>query len=225
MQLEHNFDVPVPVDEAWRVLLDVERIAPCLPGATLDSVDGSEFQGRVKIKAGPITVSYTGMMRMDVADEATHRVVLDAQGREPRGSGTVKATVTAQLHPGDGTTSVQVVTDLAITGKPAQLGRGMIADVAGKIIDQFAANLAEEISASRTAATALSTSGRSTVSNGSVSTAPAPPAGSTGRVRAAVNDDTLDLFALIKPQLTRAGIGIGLIVLAVILLRRLFSSK
>ena len=148
MHLEHSFRVPVPPEQAWPVLLDVERIAPCMPGATLESTDGDSFTGSVKVKVGPITISYGGQARFVERDDDAHRVVIEAAGKEKRGAGTAKATVTTSLHPdGDGT-RVDVDTELAITGKPAQFGRGVMVDVGAKLIGQFADCLADEIGAS-----------------------------------------------------------------------------
>ncbi|MDQ1666514.1 MAG: uncharacterized protein QOH75_2545 [Actinomycetota bacterium] len=145
MQLEHEFVVPVPVDQAWDVLLDVERIAPCMPGATVESFDGETVQGRVKVKVGPIQVTYSGTARFVEKDAAAHRVKLDASGKEARGSGTAKATVDAVLVAQGDSTKVNVSTDLAITGKPAQFGRGVMVEVGNKLIGRFADCLAEEI--------------------------------------------------------------------------------
>jgi carbon monoxide dehydrogenase subunit G len=145
MQLEHEFVVPVPVDQAWDVLLDVERIAPCMPGATVESFDGETVQGRVKVKVGPIQVTYSGTARFVEKDAAAHRVKLDASGKEARGSGTAKATVDAVLVAQGNSTKVNVSTDLAITGKPAQFGRGVMVEVGNKLIGRFADCLAEEI--------------------------------------------------------------------------------
>ncbi len=145
MKLEHEFTVPVPVDRAWGVLLDIERIAPCLPGAAIDSVTDEGFTGRVKVKVGPITVSYAGEGRFVEADQSTGHVVIEARGRETRGSGTAKATIAAQLAPHDGVTRVSVQTDLAITGKPAQFGRGVMVDIGEKLLGQFAACLADRL--------------------------------------------------------------------------------
>jgi len=145
MNLENEFTVPVPVDEAWQVLLDVERMAPCMPGATLTSVNGDEFTGTVKVKVGPITVTYNGEAKFLSKDDATHRAVLEAKGKESRGSGTAGATVTTQLSGEGSTTKVRVETDLNITGRPAQFGRGVMAEVAAKLIDQFARCLEDEI--------------------------------------------------------------------------------
>jgi len=147
MKLEHEFTVPATVDEAWRVLLDVERVAPCMPGATLTSVDGDEFTGTVKVKVGPIQVTYKGEARFINRDDAAHRVTIEASGKEARGSGTAAATVTAELKADGGQTRAVVVTDLNITGRPAQFGRGVMADVGGKLIGRFADCLAEELGA------------------------------------------------------------------------------
>jgi uncharacterized protein len=145
MKLENRFTVPVPVDEAWKVLLDVERIAPCMPGATLTSVDGDAFEGKVKVKVGPINLTYGGKARFVSKDDATHVAVIDGSGKETRGTGTAKALITCRLVDKGGTTDVEVDTDLNVTGKPAQFGRGVLADVSGKLVDQFAACLADEI--------------------------------------------------------------------------------
>ena len=138
MELEHEFTVPVPVARAWEVLLDVEKIAPCMPGAVVDSVDGDSFTGQVKVKVGPITVAYAGKASFLEKDAAAHRAVVEAKGRETRGSGTAAATVIASMADQGGSTRVTVVTDLAITGKPAQFGRGVLNDVGSKLIGQFA---------------------------------------------------------------------------------------
>lgn len=148
MQLENSFTVPVPADVAWGVLLDVERVAPCMPGATLDSVDGDTSNGRVKVKVGPITVTYKGTATFIEKDEAARRAVIEGAAKESRGSGTAKATVTMTMHEQGEQTEVKVVTDLNVTGKPAQFGRGVMADVSAKLIQQFADCLSEEIQAS-----------------------------------------------------------------------------
>jgi len=145
MKLENRFTVPVPVAEAWQVLLDVERVAPCMPGATLTERDGDSFSGTVKVKVGPINLTYRGKARFVSLDEAGRVAVIEGSGKETRGTGTAKATVTCRLHEQGDTTDVEVDTDLAVTGKPAQFGRGVLADVSGKLVDQFASCLAEEI--------------------------------------------------------------------------------
>ena len=147
MQLENSFTVPATPDVAWGVLLDVDRVAPCMPGATLTEHDGDNFGGTVKVKVGPIALTYKGTAAFVDKDETTRTVKIDAKARETKGSGTANAKISCQLTPdGDGT-RVDVTTDLAITGRPAQFGRGVIGEVAGKVITQFAAALAEEISA------------------------------------------------------------------------------
>lgn len=142
MQLEHSFTVPVGIDEAWQILIDIERIGPCMPGAAIESVDGDDFTGSVKVKLGPINLTYKGKASFVEKDEAAHRAVIDARGRDARGNGTAAAKVTASLAEADGATTVQVVTDLDITGKPAQFGRGVMVDVGNKLIGQFADCLA-----------------------------------------------------------------------------------
>ena len=138
MELINEFRVGVPVAEAWEVLTDVERIAPCMPGAQLQEIEGDEYRGIVKVKVGPITAQYKGAARFVEQDEAAHRAVLRAEGRETRGQGNAHATITAQLEPdGDGT-NISVTTDLTITGRVAQFGRGVLADVSTKLLGQFA---------------------------------------------------------------------------------------
>ena len=146
MQLEHQFRVPVPVAQAWDVLLDVERIAPCMPGATVESFDGETIVGRVKVKVGPIQVTYTGTARFTDKDETTRRAVIEASAKEARGSGTATATITARLQDDGGSaTNVTVTTDLAITGKPAQFGRGVMEEVGNKLLGRFADCLADTL--------------------------------------------------------------------------------
>ncbi|SEP00402.1 SRPBCC family protein [Trujillonella endophytica] len=145
MQLENSFTVPVPIDEAWRVLLDIERIAPCMPGAALDSVTGDDFTGRVKVKLGPINLTYQGKASFVEKDEAAHRAVIDARGKDQRGNGTAAAVVTATLAAEGSVTRVDVLTDLNITGRPAQFGRGVMTDVGNKLLGQFADKLAAQL--------------------------------------------------------------------------------
>ncbi|MEY3733019.1 MAG: hypothetical protein RL347_378 [Actinomycetota bacterium] len=157
MDLQNSFVVPADIDTAWRTLLDVEAIAPCMPGATLDGVDGDNFTGSVKVKLGPVNMTYGGKARFVEKDEAAHRAVIEGTGKETRGSGTASALVTAQLIAESADrTRVEVTTDLTVTGKPAQFGRGVMQDVAGRIIDQFSANLAAVIAASGAQAAAAS---------------------------------------------------------------------
>jgi carbon monoxide dehydrogenase subunit G len=159
MQLEHSFTVPVGVEEAWRVLLDIERVAPCMPGATLESIDGDAFTGTVKVRVGPIALQYRGKASFLEKDEAAHRAIMDAQGSDTRGNGTAAAKVSTSLQADGSETRVDVVTDLSVTGKPAQFGRGMIADVSNKLIGQFAECLARQLSGPSDAAEASPGSG------------------------------------------------------------------
>ena len=145
MRLENNFEVPVPVERAWEVLLDIERVAPCMPGATVEEYDGKTVTGSVKVKVGPITVTYKGTAVFEEQDETAHRMVLSAGGRETRGQGTARATVTGTLTERDGGTAVSVHTDLTVTGRPAQFGRGVMAEVGDRLVGQFAQCLSERI--------------------------------------------------------------------------------
>ncbi|MER5647087.1 SRPBCC domain-containing protein [Streptosporangium sp. NPDC002524] len=141
MRFEHEFTVPVPVDQAWPVLLDVERIAPCLPGAAVDKIEDDSFTGRMKMRIGPITVTYQGRAAFEKVDEDTRSMTIRASGKEARGPGTAGVTVVARLHPDGRNTRVTVDTSLNVTGRPAQFGRGVMAEVGGKLVDRFAANL------------------------------------------------------------------------------------
>ena len=173
MRLEHEFTVPVPVEQAWDVLLDVERVAPCMPGATIESVEGDSFTGKVKVRVGPVTVAYTGTASFLEKDAETRRVVVQAKGRETRGAGTAAATVTAVLNQVDDGTKVNVETDLAITGRPAQFGRGVMDEVGAKLLGQFADCLAERLGAGEPGPTA----GGAAPVSGEPSAASAPTTG------------------------------------------------
>lgn len=137
MELKHHFTVPSSLEDTWRSFNHLEEIAPCFPGATLTGVEGETFTGTVKIKLGPIAMLYAGTGTFLSRDEANHTVVIQAQGKDKRGNGTAGATVTAVLTAdGDGTT-VDVSTDMNVTGKPAQFGRGVIQDISEKLLEQF----------------------------------------------------------------------------------------
>jgi carbon monoxide dehydrogenase subunit G len=151
MELEHSFTVPVPVDRAWDVLLDVERVAPCMPGASLDSVHGDEIKGRIKVKVGPISMVYAGTALFTERDAAAGVMKLEASGKETRGAGTASAIVRSELHGEGEQTHVIVHTTLNVTGRPAQFGRGVMAEVGGKLIGIFAANLADMLTADNAA--------------------------------------------------------------------------
>ena len=156
IELDNSFTVPVPPEQAWDVLLDVERIAPCMPGATVTSVSDDEIAGQVKVKLGPLSLSYKGTAKFIEKDQASHTIAIEASGKETRGAGTASATVHASLKPGDsgGHTIVSIHTSLNVTGRPAQFGRSLLPEVSGKLIDQFATNLEALIEQGGTAAPA-----------------------------------------------------------------------
>ena len=156
MELDNSFTVPATPDRAWDVLLDVERIAPCMPGATVEEFDGEVVTGRIKVKVGPVALTYRGTAKFLERDPEARVVVLEASGKETRGAGTASATVRASLEPaatGEGT-QVVMHTTMNVTGRPAQFGRGVIAEVGGKLVEKFAGNLAELISADSNAPSA-----------------------------------------------------------------------
>jgi carbon monoxide dehydrogenase subunit G len=150
MDLTHRFTVPVPVGEAWATFNDLELVAPCFPGAALTSYDGTDFAGLVKVKLGPISLQYNGTGSFVERDEASHRAVIEAKGKDKRGNGTAAASITAQLAGrDDGTTDVEVLTTLNITGRPAQFGRGVMQDVSDKLLGQFTTNLEARLGSSQ----------------------------------------------------------------------------
>ena len=145
MELINTFEVSVPVETAWKVLTDVERIAPCLPGAQLQEIEGDEYRGIVKVKVGPIQAQYKGKATFLERDDVNFKAVLDAAGRDTRGQGNASAIITAQLEAAGESTLVTVTTDLTVTGKVAQFGRGVLADVSAKILTQFVDNLEQTV--------------------------------------------------------------------------------
>jgi len=151
LELEHHFTVPASVEETWAAFNDPALVAPCFPGATLVSVDGDQFTGSAKIKLGPIAMQYTGTGTYVERDEQAWRAVIEAMGRDKRGNGTANARVTAQLSPDGSGTAVHVTTDLAVTGKPAQFGRGVMQDVSDKLLLQFVACLQTKLGATHAA--------------------------------------------------------------------------
>jgi carbon monoxide dehydrogenase subunit G len=237
MKLEQNFTVPVPVEQAWEVLLDLHRVAPCMPGATLTSVEGDEFTGNVKVKLGPIMLTYNGKGRFVERDEAARRVVIEASGRDTRSAGTAAATVTARLV-GDGPeTRVDVLTDLSITGKPAQFGRSMISDVSTKLLGQFADCLAGKLAeadapaggavgggAPAGADTAGAADSGAAAESGAGTTGAAVPAKSasaapTATVEAPAEAEAVDLFKVVGSTAAArraAVVGLGAALLAVL---------
>ena len=158
MELVNNFTVKVPIEQAWALLTDIEKIAPCLPGASLLEIDGDEYRGSVKVKVGPITASYKGKARFIELDQANYTAVLKAEGRDSKGQGNASATVTAKLEEDEIGTNVTVSTDLSITGKVASFGRGVLADVSSKLLTQFSTSLEELITADGALATGESDS-------------------------------------------------------------------
>jgi carbon monoxide dehydrogenase subunit G len=198
VELNNEFRVAVPAAKTWEVLTDVERVAPCLPGATLLSVDGDEFTGAVKVKVGPITVSYQGDAAFLEKDASAQRVVLKANGKETRGNGNAAAIVTAQLKDEGDATSVVITTDLTISGKAAQFGRGVLADVAGSLIAQFAKSLEADMLGGAPAPAATE----------SVSAAP-----QTTAAAAAVPGDSVDLLKVVAvPMAKRAAPAVAALV-------------
>ena len=183
MELEHRFEVPVGIDRAWGHLLDMEKVAACFPGATLTSADGSEYSGSVRVKLGPIQLTYGGSARITEADEDAHSATIEASGSAPRSgsTATMKVIATASSIAAD-RTSVTMLTDLAVTGRPAQFGRGVMAEVGGKILGKFSECLADAL--------ADEDSGPSHTSKGdeaaAMSVAAAPPQ---------VGVEPIDLFA------------------------------
>src|ERR1700733_3613598 len=178
MELDHSFTVPVPPDQAWGILLDVERIAPCMPGATVDEVDGDVVNGRIKVKVGPVSLTYKGTAKFTERDSDAHVVVLEAAGKETRGAGTASATVRASMTPdasGSGT-DVTMHTSMNVTGRPAQFGRGVMVEVGSKLVEQFAANLAKLIGGD----TANGDAGSGTAAGASVAGATAEGASAEG---------------------------------------------
>src|SRR5690349_1684781 len=145
MEMDHSFTVPVPPERAWDVLLDVERIAPCMPGASVDEFDGEVVTGRIKVKVGPVSLTYRGTAKFTERDPDAKVIVLEASGKETRGAGTASATVRANLEPGGEGTIANMHTTMNVTGRPAQFGRGVMVEVGGKLVEQFAQNLRQLI--------------------------------------------------------------------------------
>ena len=146
MKLENEFTVDVPVEDVWEVLLDLERVTPCLPGAALTEESGNEYKGEMKVRLGPVSQEYEGTVKIEEADESERRAVLKANGKDARGQGTASATITSTLQDeGNGSTKVRVETDMQVTGRAAQFGRGVQQDVAEKLLNRFAECLENEI--------------------------------------------------------------------------------
>ena len=205
MELRNEFAVRVPIDKAWALLTDLEQIAPCMPGAKLEEVQGDDYLGFVKIKVGPITSSYKGKASFVERDEEKHRAVLRAEGRDTRGQGNAHALITAQLEADGEQTRVTVVTELNITGKIAQFGRGALADVSTKLLGQFVDTLEASLLGERPDAALPATESAAT--------------GPTTRAQTA-EPEPVDLLATVGvPRSVRWGVPIGLALLLLVLVR------
>jgi uncharacterized protein len=229
MELVNDFTVNVPVDEAWAVLTDVERIAPCLPGAQLQEVEGDVYRGVVKIKVGPILAQFKGQATFVEKDDTAHKAVLKAEGRDTTGKGNASALITAKLDPqGDGVTKVTVSTDLTITGKVAQFGRGALADVSTKLLRQFVDCLettvlgpsadATQAAAPKDAGAAAATAPSGTDAAPSANAALAPDAGV--RKVAQPEAQPIDLLDAAGAPLAKRLIPAGLVLIILLLLLR-----
>ena len=210
MELEHSFIIPVPPEQAWQVLLDVEQIAPCMPGATIDSVDGDVIKGRIKVKVGPVAMTYAGTARFVERDDQAHMITLEASGKETRGAGTASAMVRSSLSDEGGQTKVVVHTTMNVTGRPAQFGRGVMAEVSGRIIEKFATNLAAQLSggaAAPAASTPAATAATSTATERqSANAAASSPGEDQAPDQAAVPIEDLNLPVRSYNSLRRKGV-------------------
>ncbi len=218
MEMDHSFTVPVPPERAWDVLLDVEKIAPCMPGATVDEFDGEVVTGRIKVKVGPVSLTYRGTAKFTERDPDARVILLEASGKETRGAGTASATVRATLEPesgGEGTIA-SMHTTMNVTGRPAQFGRGVMVEVGSKLVEQFAQNLrqliAEDGAAGGNAVEAEAEAGAGAVGtsqDGPGSTQPSPvvPAAATTPTPTtqppAASADSINLIKLVGPSLLK----------------------
>jgi uncharacterized protein len=174
VELQHRFTVPASVDDTWATFMELGEVAGCFPGATVTSYDGQRFEGTCKVKLGPIALMYTGNGTFVERDDAGHRAVISASGKDKRGNGTAGATVTITLDDGGpGRTAVEVLTDLNVTGKPAQFGRGVMQDVSDKLLGQFVACLEQRFAAGEGTAEEVPTEAGVDVAAGSEAAAPA----------------------------------------------------
>lgn len=194
MQLENRFTIPVAIARAWEVLLDVERVVPCFPGAAVTSVSGDSIEGSVRVKFGPVLLHYAGTATFLEKDEKAHRAVLTAEGSDRKGGGSAGATITAELHEIDsGSTECVITTDLEITGRPAQFGRGIMSEVGNRITAQFAANLSDMLTAPDAAPKPAG--GDQAPRSASGTAAPAAgQGGAPGPRPTRINDDALDVL-------------------------------
>lgn len=210
LKLNNEFTVAAPLERTWETLLDIGRVAHCLPGAKLES-DGSDgtYRGTMKVKLGPMNVGYEGVARLIEADEDSHVSALDVKGKELKGQGTASATIRNQLEADGDTTRVRVQTDLAITGRQAQFGRGIMEDVATRMLGEFAKRLEQEVLSGGTAGTMASADGVLPTEPGPEAPSdPAPEATPIGSAPWADDGEVLDLGGVLGgPLAKRAGIG------------------
>jgi uncharacterized protein len=245
MEMDHSFTVPVPPDRAWDVLLDVEKIAPCMPGATVDEFDGEVVTGRIKVKVGPVSLTYRGTAKFTERDPDAKVIVLEASGKETRGAGTASATVRATLEPESGgeATKASMHTTMNVTGRPAQFGRGVMVEVGGKLVEQFAQNLrqlitddtgsggsdptatGDEASAGQASATP-ETGETGPGSTQPSATIPAAAAAPTAPAQPApVGDDSINLVKLVGPALLKRAIPVAIALGGLALLARLLFRR
>lgn len=209
MKLEQEFTIPVEVERAWEVLLDVEQIAPCFPGATLTSVEGDSVTGSVKVKLGPVLLTYNGVAKFEERDAANRRVVIAAHGTAAKGNGNANAQVTASLEAtGPSSTTCFLVTDLNVTGRPAQFGRGMMLEIGNKILGQFSANLAASLAESKPQPLATGSAQAST---------PDAVNGAAAPARAPEQADAIDLLGAARGSVIKRVAPVAAVVLAVAL--------
>ncbi len=175
MELSHQFTVPIGVEETWAHFNDIASVAECFPGAQVTEADESSFAGSVKVKLGPIALLYNGSGTFVDKDEAAHRFVVDAKGKDKRGNGTAGAKVTVSMSDTGGSTDVSVETDLAITGKPAQFGRGVMQDVSDKLLGQFVACLEQRLAAPEPSVDEPAAASEPSVAAAAPAASPAPP--------------------------------------------------
>ena len=232
--MDHSFTVPVPPDHAWDVLLDVERIAPCMPGATVEEFDGEVVTGRIKVKVGPVSLTYRGTAKFTERDPDAQVVVVEASGKETRGSGTASATVRASLEPesSGAATKVTMHTVMNVTGRPAQFGRGVMVDVGGKLVEKFADNLAQLITgdgapgadgaAAAGAGTGEAASAPAEAEPGSAEPAvPVPVMSTTTAPPPQSSEDSLNLVRLVGPAILKRVVPVILAAIGMVVLGRL----
>jgi carbon monoxide dehydrogenase subunit G len=223
MEIEDNFRVSTPIEDTWKVLLDIERIAPCLPGAQLQEVEGDEYRGVVKVKVGPITAQYKGTATLAEVDEAGRRLVIDATGRDTRGAGNATASIVVTMLDEDGGTRVDVVTDLAITGKVAQFGRGVLVDVSSKLMRQFVENLERDVLAAKTSEQPSAQTSEQPSEEAS-DPAPVPETGELRRIESK-EVEPIDLFDMAGESAAKRLIPLGIGALVLFLLWRVLRSR